>query len=213
MKKQGWRTAERTTLSLTKFVFGIVCAIPLAAQPAVSGHVTLGQGYHPQGGATVLLQSLADSSILFKTSTDRQGKYAFDEVPDGKYSIEATQTDATGIRYSPIRVVFPYRIELNFALLPIPSEKEGGIQISAEVKGELKRQGQRLSHTKLCLTRDSQGKCVETNGIGQYYLAVQPGAYQATVSLAGEVLWTGAVELPRVGQYLDKIRLDQDKQR
>jgi hypothetical protein len=200
-----WLGSLNAALCLS--IFGSLSSVVLAAQPAVSGLVTFGQGNHSLKDAAVTLQDLADPNVVFKTTTNREGRYLFEEVPDGEYSLEATYPGFTGLRYSPIHIEFPLPVVRDFALPLLPGG-EGGIQLSAEVVGTLKQAGHWLSHVKLCFLQTPNDRCTETNGIGQYYLAVQPGSYDVVVSANGSAVWKGHLDLTRVGLYRDKIQLD-----
>lgn len=191
------------------FLMGLVIPVVIA-QPAVSGEVKarddLGLSRAP-----IVLQDLNDQAVVFRTTTDRQGRYAFVEVPDGSYSLEVSYNGFVGVRLSPIRVQFPFRVKENF-VLEVALGNGDAVYVYTQVVGELKQAGRRLSHAKLCLEGPGGG-CTETNGIGQYSLVVLPGSYDVLVSANGNNLWKGHIDLPRVGPYRDKIQPDGQSQK
>ncbi len=154
------------------------------------------------------VQSVSDPDVHFQTTADKDGHYSFREVPDGEYSLEARATGLVAVRYSPIRVKFPLPVQKDFVLDIAPGH-EGGIQIQADVVGALAQSGRTLAHAKVCLSQESRESCAETNGIGQYYLSVPPGIYVVAISIDGNTLWKGRLELPRAGEYRDKLQLNQ----
>lgn len=185
----------------------IVCVPALLAESAVSGRV-LDQSRYPLPGAVVTLNSLSDPQVTLKTSAARDGRYSFQEVPNGVYSLETSYNGFVGIRYGPIRVRFPLPVQRDFEL-PIAPGNEGGVQFYAEVVGELKYQGRWLAHATVCFSRNSAPNCVNTNGIGQYYIALPPGVYDGSVQVEDKVLWRGHLDLGNLGEYRNYIRLDK----
>jgi hypothetical protein len=184
-----------------------LATVPIVfAQPAVSGRV-MGENSVGIPSVTVVLQSLREPASVRQTYTDREGRYAFGEVENGEYFLEASYDGFVGVRLSPIRVRFPLKVHKDFVLQVAPGQ-EGGVQNEAEVSGELKWKGQRLAHARVCLRRvPSVDRCTQTNGLGQYSLVVEPGSYEVIISVGAEVLWTSRVDVPAAGFYLDRIQL------
>lgn len=191
-------------LTLLGVLGGITLSID--AQPRLSGRV-LDQSNYPLEDAVVRMQSLDDPAISITVTTVQDGEYAVEEIPDGRYWIEATRTGFIGVRYTPIHIFFPANIRRDF-VLPVAPAQEGGVHTNTRLVGELIKAGRRLGHVNLCLFRNSEKSCVETNGLGQYFLTVTPGSYDVIISAVSGTLWKGHVELPGVGEYRNYIRLD-----
>ena len=188
------------------FAIDVGLLFPAEREPALAGRVR-DQGGYPLPGAVVVLQSLGDPSITLRMIAGANGLYSEKEVPDGEYSIEASYRGFVSVRFSPVRVEFPRHIERDFQL-PIAPAEEGGIYTRAEIAGELKQKTGRVPHASICLMKGTIQSCTETNGLGQYFLAVEPGTYDVVVSVDGRRLWQGRLDLPTSREYRNQIRLD-----
>ena len=73
----------------------------------------------------------------------------------------------------------------------------------AEVWGELKNG----SGQTVCLRSELAQQCMETNRLGQYRFQLPLGSYDATITRAGKIVWTGKLSLTEPGEYRDPIRL------
>jgi len=186
-------------------ILGVFGTLLASGEDAVSGHV-LDENYVGLSNANVTLRNLADPGTSFAATSDKAGAFSFAEVPDGEYSLEASRRGFVGVRYSPVRVRYPRPIEKDLILRVAPGN-EDGIQFQAEVVGELKINDKRLSHTKVCLKSEARERCTVTNGIGQYYLAVEPGRYDVLISVDNGESVRQVIDLPVAGEYRDKIKV------
>jgi hypothetical protein len=188
------------------FASDVRLLFPAEREPALAGRVR-SEGGNPLSRAVVFLQSLSDPSYTVRMGTDAKGIYSEQELPDGEYSIEASCPGFVSVRFSPVRVEFPRHIQRDFQL-PVAPAEEGGIYTRAEIAGELKQKTGRVPHASICLTKGTIQSCTETNGLGQYFLAVEPGTYDVVVSVDGRRLWQGRLDLQTSREYRNQIRLD-----
>ena len=175
------------------------------AQAAVWGRVQ-DEMRQELAGAIVTAQSLSSPPLRFSTKTDRAGNYAFDELPDGDYSLGAAADGHIGTTYSPIKVRYPTRESRDF-VLPLVIYETKTIELNVSIFGTLLVGGRPLVRATVCLLREPVKRCVETNQLGQYSLAVEPGVYRAWVMNNERILWASSLEFPRPDSYRDPIRI------
>ena len=173
------------------------------AQSALSGQVTAEDGLGLDH-AEIILRSLSEPVIVLRTLTDRDGRYTFATTRPGEYSLEASAVGFVGSRLSPVTVQPPTVVHKNFVLAVAPVE-EGGVSDQAELSGVLKRGDQLFARARICLRRGSTEKCTQTNDLGEYFLAVQPGIYKVDVFANDKPIWAGQIEMPNPGSYRNKI--------
>lgn len=158
-------------------------------------------------GATVTLQMLGKPTESFTTKTDKDGIYAFPEVPDGNYTIEASMKAHVSVRYFPIRILYPFGFERDFRL-PADEVYESDAPDKAHVAGELKIAEKPLGGASVCLKRRQEHVCTTTNRLGQYSLLVQPGTWQVVVTAPKEkeTFPRQYLQLRKPGEYRDLIQ-------
>ena len=195
----------------TRTFAGVIClAAPFVCRcesESVTGRVSDASNA-PIAGATVTLQMLGRAVETFSAKTAKDGTYEFREVPDGNYSIEASMRGHITVRYSPVRVRFPFGYERDFRL-PADEVYETDSPDKAHVAGELKITEKPLGGARVCLRRRAEQVCTSTNRLGQYSLLVQPGAWQVVVTGPKEKdpLWRQRLQLPKAGEYRDQIQI------
>ena len=159
-------------------------------------------------GVMVIAQSLSSPQLQFSTKTDGAGNYSFEELPDGDFSLGANADGYIGTTYSPIRIQYPLRESRDF-VLPLAVHESRAAEINVRIFGTLLVKGRPLARSTVCVLREPIKKCVETNGIGQYSLTVEPGVYRAWVLSNEEIVWVNSLEFPQAGSYRDPIRIRQ----
>ena len=181
---------------------------------AISGRIMdLSDG--PIPGASVTLKSSSSAGAQLTMHTDKSGRYAFDVVPNGTYSIEASFDGFVGMCYHRVRSLSPNKQTFNFVLPfdvfpfeihkyvrePDPSKRR------TLLSGELAKEGVPLSEVEVCLSAGERGFCAEANRLGQFSVKVPPGIYNAVVSMGDETIHEQTVNLEHQDEYYDLISL------
>lgn len=161
----------------------------------------------PLAGATVTLQMIGRPQEVFTTKSNRDGIYLFAEVPDGNYSIEAGMRGHITVRYSPVRIRYPFGYERDFRL-PADEIYVTDVADKAHVAGELRLADKPVGAARVCLRHRGEEACTTTNRLGQYSLLVRPGRWQAVVTQREhDLLWRQNLSLPKPGEYRDQIQI------
>ena len=196
-----------TRRGITVVLFAASLCSALDARPAVWGRVQ--NEFHQElPGVMVIAQSLSSPQVQFSTKTDRAGNYSFEELPDGDFSLGATADGYIGTTYSPIRIRYPSRESRDF-VLPLAVHETKANEINVRIFGTLFVEGRPLASSTVCVLREPVKRCVETNGIGQYFLTVEPGVYRAWVLSNERIVWVSSLEFLQAGSYRDPIRISQ----
>ncbi len=179
------------------------------AGPALSGRVSDETG-SPLPGATVTVHKLSGDQYDESAQANGQGQYCFGELPNGVYSVGAVRRGFVSASFSPVRIDFPVGAHWDFTLR-VTQMAEGGIYASSELLGELVSGGTRVANARVCLSRsDGSGHpvCTTTNRLGQYFLSVPPGQYEATTDGADGARGKQQLDLSRADKYRDRIVLE-----
>ncbi len=88
------KDAKTFKLSEGEVVPGVDIVIPLGGLHSISGHLEALADGHAINNATVRLLNADDHSVAVGTTTDEDGDFWFDEVPEGSYILEVS--NATG---------------------------------------------------------------------------------------------------------------------
>lgn len=201
-------------LSRTGSLHVIACAISFsmllyAGRPGVAGQVS--DGHSPLAGATVTISDLLDANRPpIVVMTDQNGAFAVPEILDGDYSIQVDNVGFASVRVWPITIQFPgsYRRDFSLDQRPFPEGDMLALDTLAEIVGRLESRQQAISGASVCLVGGTLvgPECVVTNGLGQYYIHVQPGVYEAVVALAGQVIWRQKIDVTHAITYRDVIK-------
>lgn len=176
---------------------------------ALSGRVHDEVG-RPLAWASVSVHKLSGEPFDQTLQTNEHGIYSFAELPDGTYSIEGGLEGFVSTSVKPVRVFFPAEVHWTFILRVADLGTEGGVSVSSDLVGELKRGGKNVPNTRVCLTRsDGPGGpvCTVTNRLGQYFLAVTPGVYEVTINCRDFPETKKRLDMSTAGTYRNRITL------
>jgi hypothetical protein len=172
--------------------------------PAVSGRV-LDPGGYPLRDATVTLRNLSGREDPVVARTNPDGSFNVEEILDGDYSVEVNCRSFMTISMQPVHIEFPRGFRRDFRL-ELCCVQEGGISARAELVGRLTYLQRSLPGATICLAKQgAQAACTESNGLGQYFLSLEPGSYDASVTFRGKLVWKQSLELSNPGPYRDAL--------
>jgi hypothetical protein len=174
------------------------------AVSAVSGHV-LDPGGYPLEGAVVTIRNLSGREDPVVVRSRRDGTFHVEEILDGDYSVEVSFRSFMTVTMQPVHIEFPQGYHRDFRL-ELCCMQEGGISSTAQLVGRLTYLQRPLPRATVCLARPpSPSTCTRTNGLGQYFLPVEPGTYEASVTFKDSLVWKQKAELLNPGPYRDTL--------
>jgi hypothetical protein len=144
-------------------------------------------------GRRACFQSLLLPDLRFEFEIGADGKFA-GELPEGLYHSWLGMTGAQPQYANSVAIAGPA------AVVRIG---EHAPETEVQIWGELPDH----SPATVCLRNETVQKCVDTSRLGQYGVRLPVGAYTASITRDGAVVWTGRLDLSEPGEYRDPIRL------
>jgi hypothetical protein len=162
----------------------------------------------PLPKVTITATSLANG-IQFEAHTSANGEACVPKLTDGLYAIEAGLPGFMNVRYYPVRVAYPSASRLFFRL-PLSEVSEGGMFGDAYVSGTLRLDGKPMGGAQLCAVDPKRNShCVTTTGLGEYALALAPGAYQVEIRAQNGDMFRLMIDAPSPDVYRDLVSVKE----
>jgi hypothetical protein len=141
--------------------------------------------------------------------SDERGIACIEELQEGLYAIEASMPGFLTVRYYPVRPA-PERVTtLRYMMQLGDIRTERLTDGDALVVGTLKSSGQPVARARICLKQpegNAEPRCSDTSQIGEYLIAVPPGAYVVEITAMGSTS-TSPLLLRGNGIYRNRLEL------
>ena len=89
---------------------------------------------HDVVGGTVVVQPMADPSVLYLTSTDAAGRFRVDGLPDGEYRVRIERHGVLPVTKEAVQVRFPFRAVVELSMQASPSALPAVAQNPADAR-------------------------------------------------------------------------------
>jgi hypothetical protein len=187
---------------------GAISGSSRAAGPLLSGKVTDESGRAVKA-ASVALESF-DGATRVAMMTGPDGLFSFAGVPEGSYSLSASEPDHLLAIYGPVVVVANGAGAVNIKLERLPNDGRDLVSCDRSlVWGEVGGVRKVLPSEMLFCMKGAKGKtCTHLTGTGSYTLYVPPAKYVMTLQgPRQEELVSQALDVTYCGEYRSKITL------
>jgi hypothetical protein len=151
---------------------------------------------------------LADRA-QYQAQTDSRGGACVLKLAEGLYAVEASAVGFMTVRYYPVRVAYPSGAHLSFRL-PVAEVAEGGMFGDALVSGTLLFEGKPISGASICALDSKQNRhCTVASGLGEYALALAPGAYQIEIRAQNGDMFRLNIDAPTPDVFRDLLSVKE----